>query len=254
MPCPAWTLQQRKVSFQTALCTLPRQPPLVRLSPSRALCLLTVPPTRPSAAGQQLPRDPSPAPCRKDRSLAGLDSALCPRRPHPGEQLLLCPQSPLLLTHHVRAEGSSKAREVTVLLCLQLSAALRPALKCVHRPCPGVGAQSFLLPPDTTLPAPPSTIPTSSLLRREAPGLQMWVLLSWFLTVSLSTASRKTSLSQMTLRPPVATSSFTLICFLLITCQNAGEAVERREPSYTAGGNVNRCSYNGELYEGSVKT
>lgn len=125
VPCPAWTLQQRKVSFQTALCTLPRQPPLVRLSPSRALCLLTVPPTRPSAAGQQLPRDPSPAPCRKDRSLAGLDSALCPRRRHPGEQLLLCPQSPLLLTHHVRAEGSSKAREVTVLLCLQLSAALR---------------------------------------------------------------------------------------------------------------------------------
>ena len=82
----------------------------------------------------------------------------------------------------------------------------------------------------------------------------MWVLLSWLLTVSLSTTSRKTSLSQMTVRPPFAASSFTLICFLLITCQNAGEGVERRKPSYIAGGNVNGCSYNGEPYEGSLKT
>ena len=143
-----------------------------------------------------------------------------------------------------------------MLLCLQLSTALRirPRSQVCPPPTPGGRGPVLLSPPDATLPAPPTTLPTSSLLRREAPSLQMWVLLSWLLTISLSTASRKTSLSQMTLRPPVATSSFTLICFLRITCQNAGEAVERREPSYTAGGNVNRCSYNGELYESSLKT
>ena len=32
---------------------------------------------------------------------------------------------------------------------------------------------------------------------------------------------------------------------------NAGEAVEKREPSYTVGGNVNWCSHYGEQYGGS---
>ena len=35
---------------------------------------------------------------------------------------------------------------------------------------------------------------------------------------------------------------------------NAGEGVEKREPSYTVGGNVNWCSRYGEQYEGSSKT
>ena len=35
---------------------------------------------------------------------------------------------------------------------------------------------------------------------------------------------------------------------------NAGEGVERREPSYTVGGNVNWYSHYGEQYKGSLKT
>ena len=34
---------------------------------------------------------------------------------------------------------------------------------------------------------------------------------------------------------------------------NAGEGVERREPSYTVGGNVNWYSHYGEQYGGSLK-
>ena len=34
---------------------------------------------------------------------------------------------------------------------------------------------------------------------------------------------------------------------------NAGEGVEKREPSYTVSGNVNWCSHYGEQYGGSVK-
>ena len=34
---------------------------------------------------------------------------------------------------------------------------------------------------------------------------------------------------------------------------NAGEGVEKREPSYTVGGNVNWCSHYGEQYGGSLK-
>ena len=34
---------------------------------------------------------------------------------------------------------------------------------------------------------------------------------------------------------------------------NAGEGVEKREPSYTVGGNVNLCSDFGEQYGGSFK-
>ena len=34
---------------------------------------------------------------------------------------------------------------------------------------------------------------------------------------------------------------------------NAGEGVEKREPSYTVGGNVNWCSHYGEQYEVSLK-
>ena len=34
---------------------------------------------------------------------------------------------------------------------------------------------------------------------------------------------------------------------------NAGEGLEKREPSYTVGGNVNWYSYYGEQYGGSVK-
>ena len=34
---------------------------------------------------------------------------------------------------------------------------------------------------------------------------------------------------------------------------NAGESVERREPSYIAGGNVNWYSHSGEQYGGSLK-
>ena len=34
---------------------------------------------------------------------------------------------------------------------------------------------------------------------------------------------------------------------------NAGERVEKREPSYTVGGNVSWCSHYGEQYGGSLK-
>ena len=34
---------------------------------------------------------------------------------------------------------------------------------------------------------------------------------------------------------------------------NAGEGVEKREPFYTVGGNVNWCSHYGEEYEGSLQ-
>ena len=34
---------------------------------------------------------------------------------------------------------------------------------------------------------------------------------------------------------------------------NAGEGVEKREPSYSVGGNVNWCSHYGELYGGALK-
>ena len=37
------------------------------------------------------------------------------------------------------------------------------------------------------------------------------------------------------------------------TPTNAGEDVEKREPSYTAGGNVNWCRHYGEQYEASLK-
>ena len=33
---------------------------------------------------------------------------------------------------------------------------------------------------------------------------------------------------------------------------NAGEGVEKKEPSYTAGGNVNWCSHYGKQYGGSL--
>ena len=144
--------------------------------------------------------------------------------------------SSLLLTHHIPAERSFKAREVTVLPCLWLSTALRvrPRLSSVSTAhARGSGPSPSFYPACRT---PSTTEHTSHKLPPQAGG-SLWVLLSWLLTVSLSTASRKTSLSQMTVRPPVAASSFTLICFLLITCQNAGEGVERRKPSYIAGGN-----------------
>ena len=35
---------------------------------------------------------------------------------------------------------------------------------------------------------------------------------------------------------------------------NAGEDVEKRELSYTAGGNVDRCSHGGKQYRGALKT
>ena len=34
---------------------------------------------------------------------------------------------------------------------------------------------------------------------------------------------------------------------------NAGEGVEKKEPSYTAGGNINWCTYYGKQYEDSSK-
>ena len=34
---------------------------------------------------------------------------------------------------------------------------------------------------------------------------------------------------------------------------NSGEGVEKREPSYTVGGNVNWCSHYGEQYGSSLK-
>ena len=36
-------------------------------------------------------------------------------------------------------------------------------------------------------------------------------------------------------------------------CLNAGEGVEKREPSYTVDGNVNWYSHYGEQYGGSLK-
>ena len=38
-----------------------------------------------------------------------------------------------------------------------------------------------------------------------------------------------------------------------VTIINAGQGVEKREPSYTVGGNVNLCSHYGKQYEGSLK-
>ena len=38
------------------------------------------------------------------------------------------------------------------------------------------------------------------------------------------------------------------------TIINAGEGVEKKEPSYTVGGNVNWCSHYGKQYEVSLKT
>ena len=35
---------------------------------------------------------------------------------------------------------------------------------------------------------------------------------------------------------------------------NAGEGVEKRKTSFTAGGSINWCNYFGELYGGSLKT
>ena len=35
---------------------------------------------------------------------------------------------------------------------------------------------------------------------------------------------------------------------------NAGEGVEKKEPSFTAGGNVNWCSHYGEHYGGYLKS
>ena len=35
---------------------------------------------------------------------------------------------------------------------------------------------------------------------------------------------------------------------------NSAEGVEKKEPSYTFGGNVNWCSHYGEQYEGSLKS
>ena len=35
---------------------------------------------------------------------------------------------------------------------------------------------------------------------------------------------------------------------------DAGEVVEEKEPSYTAGGNISWCSHYGEQYGGSLKT
>ena len=34
---------------------------------------------------------------------------------------------------------------------------------------------------------------------------------------------------------------------------NAGEGIEKKEPSYTVGGNINWCSHYGEQYGGSLK-
>ena len=39
-----------------------------------------------------------------------------------------------------------------------------------------------------------------------------------------------------------------------IEITNAGEDAERRQPSYTVGGNVNWCRYCGKQYGGSSKT
>ena len=49
-------------------------------------------------------------------------------------------------------------------------------------------------------------------------------------------------------------SHLTLVRIAIIkksTNNNAGEGVEKREPSYTVGGNVNPCRHDGEQYGGS---
>ena len=49
---------------------------------------------------------------------------------------------------------------------------------------------------------------------------------------------------------------FTLVGMAIIqrsTNNKAGEAVEKREPSYTVGGDVNWCSHYRVLYGGSLK-
>ena len=40
---------------------------------------------------------------------------------------------------------------------------------------------------------------------------------------------------------------------MAITVMNAGEAVEKREPSHTVGGNVNWCGHYGKQSGGSLK-
>ena len=45
----------------------------------------------------------------------------------------------------------------------------------------------------------------------------------------------------------------TMVLKPLIFTINAGEGVEKREPSYTVGGNVNWYSHYGEQYGGSLK-
>ena len=41
------------------------------------------------------------------------------------------------------------------------------------------------------------------------------------------------------------------MCFTQSHAFGAGEGVEKREPSYTVGGDVNWCSHYGEQYGGS---
>ena len=40
----------------------------------------------------------------------------------------------------------------------------------------------------------------------------------------------------------------------ILQTTNAGEGVEKRDPSYTVGGNVNWCNHYGKQYGGSSKT
>ena len=49
---------------------------------------------------------------------------------------------------------------------------------------------------------------------------------------------------------------FTLVRMAIIkksTHNNAGEGAEKKEPSYTVGGNINLCSHYGEQYGSSLK-
>ena len=53
-----------------------------------------------------------------------------------------------------------------------------------------------------------------------------------------------------TMKYPLTPGRMTIINLQAI---KAGEGVEKKEPSYTVGGNANWCSHNGEQYGGSLK-
>ncbi|XP_061001354.1 HAUS augmin-like complex subunit 3 isoform X2 [Dama dama] len=100
---------------------------------------------------------------------------LCPQDALPVTGLRRLPSTseavrPLLLTHHIQAEGSWKAREVTVLLCLQLSTALRKDPSSQVCPPPTPAGRGPVLPSPPRRHTPSTTKHTSHKLPPQAGG------------------------------------------------------------------------------------